>query len=204
MGTAFSMPTRSWVRSSNGRSRPSSTLPGTESYYNFVRLCEIHHLHEVARRRDIAGFFQFMVESNGIELGNLQRLLICGEKSFAAARSRLVQSFDLAVPLPHLNEALQTLSQAYAWGDINEVSRENTTEHVSLLESLPPDLFQALRAANAEDQALYDFCDDSWRRFRQPDPCGEQGPAGRGTQFGALSLGMWAFDEPCQQSPASA
>lgn len=161
-------------------------LDRMESYYNFVRRWEIHHHHDAACRLGIADFIQFMIDTDDVELGNLQCLLVCGEKSFTAARSRLVRSFDFAVPLPQLADGLRVLAKGYAWGEIREVPRENTTQHANRLGELPASLFQAVSAANAEDQSLYDFCVESWQRFRQLDPCVE-GPAGKRAQFRDLS-----------------
>jgi hypothetical protein len=142
-------------------------LSRLESYYNFVRRWEIHHHHDVACRLDMKDFFQFMIDNDDIELGNLQCLLICGEKSFAAAKSKLTEHFDFAVPVSRLGEGLQVLALAYRWGEIEEVPRENTTEHKSKLDNLPDELHKFIVKANAEDQALYEFCQQSWQRLSE-------------------------------------
>lgn len=144
-------------------------LSRLESYYNFVRRWDIHHHHQIASRLNIAEFFQFMIDSNDIELDNLQCLLLCGEKSFTAARAKLVEHFDFAVPVPYLSKGLQVLANAYGWGDVDHPPRENSTEHVSKLANLPSVLHRAIALANAEDQALYEFCEDSWLSLKQHD-----------------------------------
>lgn len=139
-------------------------LARMQSYYNFVRRWEIHHHHEKAKSMGIAEFFQHMVDSGDIEFGNLQCLLIAGEKSFAAAKARIDEKFDFAVPVPRLSEALAVLGKAYGWPPPPEAPRENTTEHLSTLRSLPQRLMDQLVEANAEDRLLYEYCEQKWAK----------------------------------------
>lgn len=137
-------------------------LARMQSYYNFVRRWEIHHHHHKAKSLDIAQFFQRMADSGDIEFGNLQCLLIAGEKKFEAAKARIEEKFDFAVPVPRLSEALPVLAAAYGWPAVAEAPRENTTEHLSTLQRLPQNLLDQLVEANAEDQSLYDYCERKW------------------------------------------
>jgi hypothetical protein len=137
-------------------------LSRLESYYNFVKHWEIHHHHGVARERSMGEFFQFLLDSNDIEVSNLQCLLMCGKKSFKKARKYLETNFEFVIPLPCLMQAPPILAKAFEWSFVPELHRENETMHKETLSELPDSMVDTLSNANSADRQLYEHVVQRW------------------------------------------
>jgi hypothetical protein len=137
-------------------------LSRLESYYNFVKHWEIHHHHKVARDGNIREFFQFLLDSEDIEVSNLQCLLMCGEKSFETARRHLEASFEFVIPLSCLAQAPPILAKAFEWPFVPRLHRENETPHKETMSELPGTMIATLSAANLADRQLYEYVEKRW------------------------------------------
>jgi hypothetical protein len=137
-------------------------LSRLESYYNFVKHWEIHHHHRVARDGTIREFFQFLLDSNDVEVSNLQCLLMCGEKNFKKARKYLEANFEFVIPLPCLTQAPPVLAKAFDWPFVPNLHRENETIHKETMSELPDAMIDMLSEVNSADRQLYEYAVQRW------------------------------------------
>jgi hypothetical protein len=134
-------------------------LERLESYYNFVKRWNIHHHYQKAQELDMDSFFSHLIDLNDIELSNLQCLMIAGDKDPDLALKRAAEDFELIIPLSRANDGINLLCDK-----LNITRRgmpeENTTPHVSKMDSLRKSVYGKLVELNEGDTRLYrQVCD---------------------------------------------
>jgi hypothetical protein len=129
-------------------------LERLESYYNFVKRCEVHRYYRKAQELDIDSFFQSLIDTDDIEISNLQCLMIAGDEDPDLALQRAEQDFELIIPLPRVNDGISLLCDKLGIGR-RQMPEENVTAHASKMTSLRKSVYDKIVELNRGDARLY-------------------------------------------------
>jgi len=142
-------------------------LERLESYYNFVKRWEIHRHYQKAQVLDIDSFFQYLIDTKDIEISNLQCLMIAGDEDPDLALKRAEEDFDLVIPLPRVNDGISLLCDQLGIAH-RQMPEENTTAHVSKMNSLRKSVYDKIVELNRGDALLYGQVSEKFGALVEP------------------------------------
>jgi hypothetical protein len=137
------------------------------SHYNFIQRTPDHYLHDRVVEGELS--LQALLEKDyALMLNDAQVRLVSGvwgdapfgqvtPEMLQTAKKNLAQSFAVVGLMEEFDKTVLLLKETFNWPEPVTYLRRNVTKQGMTAETLPPQTIERIRQVNQQDQALYEF-----------------------------------------------